>query len=530
MKSKPPSPARLLVVDDQEPNLRIIGGMLGDFGYEITLASTGDEALARLDRGPVDLILLDLMMPDRDGFEICQLVRQQPRWQDIPVIFLSAADDKDLIVRALDAGGVDYITKPFNQAELISRVRTQLALKTARDQLKQLAEDKDELLGILAHDLKNHLGGMAITLQVLQDRASRHGDSRLERAAANIRNSTVQMRAFVQEFLANSAADRGWTLDIKPVALNQAAVAAVQHHAEAARCKGVALEHEGGSDTAVAADRKALDQVLDNLISNALKFSPAGSTVRVSVQQTDRGGVLCVRDEGPGFTEDDKARMFRRYGRLSARPTAGEPSTGLGLSIVKKLVDAMGGAPRVRERGRAGRHLPRQSARAQWASSDPQPMNFLVVDDSSVFREAVCLLIEEDGHDAEGAATAELALERLQEDKIRRGAAGPPSGPRKRPGAAALDPEAPPEPAGGDGFRPGHGQVGRAGDAPRGDGLPGEALHPRAVPHGHRADPALRRARPQDRKPGGPGPGKPGAAARPDHRFRDAVDARGRWI
>ena len=353
MKTKPPTPARLLVVDDQEPNLRIIGGMLGDFGYEITLAATGDEALARLDRGPVDLILLDLMMPDRDGIEICRLIRQQPRWQDIPIIFLSAADDKNLIVRALEAGGVDYITKPFNQPELLSRVRTHLALKMARDQLRQLAEDKDELLGILAHDLQNHLVGMAITVQVLQDRASRHGDNRLERAAANIRHSTVQMRAFVQEFLANSAADRGWTLDIRPVVLNEAAVAAVQHHAEAARCKGVSLEHEPSPAASVAADRKALDQVLDNLISNALKFSPAGAAVRVSVQPTDHGGVLSVRDEGPGFTEDDKLRMFRRYGRLSARPTGGEPSTGLGLSIVKKLVDAMGG--RVECESTAGR-------------------------------------------------------------------------------------------------------------------------------------------------------------------------------
>src|SRR4029077_10874745 len=123
--------------------------------------------------------------------------------------FLSAADDKDLIIRALEAGGVDYVTKPFNHAEMLLRVRTHLALKAAHDRLKQLAEDKDELLGILAHDLKNHLGGMQMSANLLHERSKRHPDARLEQMAGNIRTSTLQMLSFVQEFLANSAADRG---------------------------------------------------------------------------------------------------------------------------------------------------------------------------------------------------------------------------------------------------------------------------------------------------------------------------------
>jgi two-component system sensor histidine kinase/response regulator len=338
------NPARLLVVDDQENNLRIVGDMLGRLGYRIILAPDGDEALRLLEIEPVDLILLDLMMPGQDGFEICRLVRKQPKWADIPVIFLSAADDKNLIVRALENGGVDYVTKPFNSSELVSRVRTHIALKVARDQLKQLAEDKDELLGILAHDLKNHLGGMRMTVQMLHDRVRLGGDTRLERMTNNIGDSTGQMLAFVEEFLANSAADQGLNLKIEPVHLSHATSAAVQQFAEAARRKGVGLEHANGTDALVAADRKALDQVLDNLISNALKFSPSGKLVRVSVRPEPNGGAaFFVRDEGPGFTDEDKSRMFHRYARLSARPTGGEPSTGLGLSIVKKLVEAMNG-------------------------------------------------------------------------------------------------------------------------------------------------------------------------------------------
>jgi two-component system sensor histidine kinase/response regulator len=338
--------ARILIVDDQPANIQIVGSALGKLGHEIIPAADGEAALRRLALRPPDLILLDLLMPEMDGCEVCRRLRANPEWRDIPVIFLSAADDKGFIVRALESGGVDYITKPFNHAELISRVRTQLALKSARDRLRRLAEDKDELIGILAHDLKNHLGGMQMSAQLLFDRVSRSpsADERTRQLAENIAYSSGQLLAFVKEFLANAAADHGIT--IKPATLNlsDAAAAAVQQYQETARRKRldvqVDLPDEG---TAVLADVSALDQVLDNLLSNALKFSPPGKRILVRVQ-TGPTYVECrVQDYGPGFTEEDKARMFRRYARLSARPTGGEPSTGLGLSIVRKLVRAMNG-------------------------------------------------------------------------------------------------------------------------------------------------------------------------------------------
>src|ERR1700733_10650107 len=160
-------PARVLVVDDQPANIQIVGAVLGKLGHEIIPASDGATALKRVALRMPDLILLDLLMPGMNGCEVCLQLKLNPDWKDIPVIFLSAADDKDLIVRALDSGGVDYITKPFNQSELVSRVRTHLALKTARDRLKHLLEDKDELLGMLAHDLINYLVGMNMSAGLL---------------------------------------------------------------------------------------------------------------------------------------------------------------------------------------------------------------------------------------------------------------------------------------------------------------------------------------------------------------------------
>jgi two-component system sensor histidine kinase/response regulator len=338
------SHARILVVDDQPSNVHIVGLILGTLGHEIVSASDGKTALKRIVDLPPDLILLDLLMPGMSGRDVCLQIKSNPEWRDIPVIFLSAADDKDLIVSALDAGGVDYITKPFNQAELVSRVRTQLALKAARDRLKVLAEDKDELLGILAHDLKNHLGGLNMSTKLLCERIRHLDDERIQRLADNAFYSSGQLLAFVKDFLANAAAEHRFEPQLTTVDATATATTVIRLFEERVRRKQLELQADFPKEEVIAlSDAHAMDQIFSNLISNAVKFSPSGKKIYVAVRSNGHYVECSIRDEGPGFTEEDKARMFRRYGRLSARPTGGETSTGLGLSIVRKLVLAMNG-------------------------------------------------------------------------------------------------------------------------------------------------------------------------------------------
>jgi two-component system sensor histidine kinase/response regulator len=287
---------------------------------------------------------MDVIMPGMSGFEVCRQIRENPAWKDIPVIFVSAADDKDLVVRAFNEGGVDYVTKPFNHAELLSRVRTHLMLKSARDQSYQLAEDRDELMGILAHDLKNHLSGMQLSAQLLRDRIDPATDAKTQRLVENMYRSTGQLLSFVKEFLANASVDHGMELGRQKVNLKEAVTQAVQEYQEAAARKNLRLNLSlPEEDASILGDTTALNQVLDNLISNAVKFSFPDKEVNISVRLAGEQVECVIQDHGPGFTPEDKARMFRRYGRLSARPTGGEPSTGLGLSIVKKLVQEMEG-------------------------------------------------------------------------------------------------------------------------------------------------------------------------------------------
>ncbi len=333
----------LLVVDDQEANIQVLVSMLGKLGFEILPASGVAQALKHLAIRQPDLILLDLLMPGLDGLDLCRKIQENAAWAEIPIIFLSAADDKNLIVRALESGGVDYITKPFNKLELVSRVRTQLMLKTARDHLKRLAQDKEELLGMISHHLQNHFAGMEMSAQVLLNRAPADEDVNA-RVLTEIRNASSRMRAFVKSFLANTAVDHKLSIKFESVNLATIASQVAGHYEPAANAKKITLRRSFPAENgAVQADATALMQVLDNLVSNAIKFSPAGTEVSVMVEMNAPWMECRIRDQGAGFTQEDKASMFGRYARLSARPTGGEPSTGLGLNIARKLTRAMGG-------------------------------------------------------------------------------------------------------------------------------------------------------------------------------------------
>lgn len=334
----------LLVVDANESDVKELASMLGKVGFEILHASSADQGMKMLSSRRPDLILIDLHLPDMDGFELCRHLQENPDYADIPIIFISANEDKNLVARALESGGVDYITKPFHKQELLSRVRTQLMLKTSRDYACRLAQDKDEMLAMISHHLQNHLVGIHMSAQFLLERAGASNDAKVHLLAENIRNSSGQMRAFLKTFLANAAADHVLHIQMEPISLTDAAIRALQQYEDAARAKEIKLSSQLPVEgVMVRADATALGQVLDNLISNAIKFSPPSTRVQVMVRGGSDFAECHVQDEGVGFTQEDKVRMFRRYTRLSARPTGGEPSTGLGLSIARRLVNAMNG-------------------------------------------------------------------------------------------------------------------------------------------------------------------------------------------
>ena len=336
----------ILVVDDQPANVQLVCGFLMQEGYEVVSASSGPQALERLASRLPDLILMDVLMPGMDGFALCERVRLLPECASIPVIFLSAADESEFIVRALESGGVDYITKPFRKAEFIARVRTHLALKISRDKMALLLSEKDELMSVLAHDLKNPLFAISLGVQTLRSKTN-PVPAFLTKVIDHIESTVTDMTASIESLLSKKAQEQAqFPLTFQPINLQAALKDAIAplHTAAAAKQMKIAMEPPA-TPIIVLADAHALRHILDNLISNALKFALPGSTVTViAFHEPDEMPACLVSDQGPGLTTADQDGLFQKYSRLSARPTGGESSTGLGLAIVKMLTERMGGS------------------------------------------------------------------------------------------------------------------------------------------------------------------------------------------
>ena len=347
----------VLIVDDNPENLQVLAGHLNEAGYAVLAANNGPRAVALVRNRKPDLILLDIQMPGMDGFAVCQEIKKDTDMADIPVIFITAArTGTNDVLEGFQVGAVDYVTKPFNSLELLARVRTHIELKLARDliltynnQLKRLSRhlqklntDKNRFLGIVSHDIRGAFSNVVAVSRMLTD-----GDPIATKEANGLLNDigteSEHMITLAQNLLNLDAIERQ---DVHPASERVEARALLEFvllsHQIAARAKSIAFGLES-DDVPVRGDLTSCRQVLTNLVSNAVKYSPAGTTIRITSRQDGLVVRIAVRDEGPGLSVEDQGKLFTPYTRLTSKATASEHSVGLGLSIVKLMVEAMGG-------------------------------------------------------------------------------------------------------------------------------------------------------------------------------------------
>jgi two-component system sensor histidine kinase/response regulator len=337
----------ILAVDDIEKNLQLLGTLLTGHGYEVVFAQNGETAIARAKAQTPDLILLDLLMPDMDGYEVIRRLKAMPSLLSVPVIFLTASGDTDKLTLALRHGAVDYITKPFDHDELLARISTQIALKKARDELEAIVDERNRLMAVLAHDLRNPLSVIRMAVRLLSEmdfaQAEKNNTGEL---FESMEESAVAMDTLIERHLVEAAAaNRLKRIETIECNLGDALTSAVRQFSARAQRKGITLETNVSFDWvySVNSDPVALRQIIENLLSNAIKFSPPESAVSVLVEELDGSWKVSVIDQGPGLTPEDFERLWNPFSRLSAQPTGGEPSTGLGLSIVRDVVERLGG-------------------------------------------------------------------------------------------------------------------------------------------------------------------------------------------
>jgi signal transduction histidine kinase len=343
---------KILIVDDDRLNLRILTGILHPDGYTLAEADSGERALEVYAEFRPDLVLLDVMLPGLNGFETCRTLHKTYGAETAPVIFITAKSESADVVEGFTAGGIDYLPKPFRPKEALARIRThmhnRLLVEQQRllvDQLNKADAAKNRFLGMAAHDLRNPLASIRALSEFLQDGTVGALSAEQIDLVQTIHTASQQMLDLVNELLDVATIESGeMKIKLEPHNLAKVINKSVELTNIEAEKKNTHITFENVlPPILVKIDAAKMKQVIDNLLSNAVKYSPPGSHITVLLRADDNGCSFAVRDQGPGIPDNERDKLFKDFGRLSAKPTGGEKSVGLGLAICRKIVEAHGG-------------------------------------------------------------------------------------------------------------------------------------------------------------------------------------------
>jgi signal transduction histidine kinase len=338
-----PQESRILVVDDNPKNIQLAGSFLSREGYAVEFASSGREALDWLVTEPFDLVLLDVIMPGMDGFETCKSIKKIKSCIEMPVIFLTAKNDQDTFAQGFEAGGVDYIFKPFVMEELIVRVRTHLQIYNQQRQLRRLNATRDRLLSIISHDLHTQVYSNVLLLERLTNQTAKFSSQELHELLSETLESAQLSKTMLETMLVWARAQKGQIVFepvlLDPVLLLKELCDAFRHMAAS---KEVRLDMDQMSEGRLRTDSFMLGTVLRNLISNAVRYTKAGGIVAVSAIFEKGLWTFSIADTGIGMSKDQLDQIFEIDKKdLLTTGTAG--GSGLGLLICKDFVEKMGG-------------------------------------------------------------------------------------------------------------------------------------------------------------------------------------------
>ena len=332
--SQPQQASNILVVDDTPANLLLLARMLTERGYKTQTVLSGKLALQAARAEPPDLILLDIAMPEMNGYEVCEHLKAIEALKEIPVIFISALSETIDKVKAFRVGGVDYVTKPFQFEEVYARVQTHL-------QLRRLEKLRDELTHMVIHDLRNPLAVIFIFLDLLERQEAKNLSARTRSFITLARHSAEELSTMISSILDVSKMGAGeMKLHREPCDL-AALIREVLATTQSVPGNRTVTFDAPESDLTVPADSELIRRVLQNLLSNALRYTPAGGAVRVVVTPSDHEFRIAVTDTGPGIAPEYHQRIFEKFGQVEDRHN--RVGTGLGLTFCKLAVEAHGG-------------------------------------------------------------------------------------------------------------------------------------------------------------------------------------------
>ncbi|MEH1784663.1 hybrid sensor histidine kinase/response regulator [Nostoc sp.] len=346
---------RILVVDDTRDNLILVQAILESEGYEIDLASDGIKALHKIDQSPPDLILLDVMMPGIDGYEVTRRIRKNPAISYIPILLITAFHQSS-VVEGLDAGADDFIRKPFDTDELLARVRSLLRLKHSLDEQQKMARQREDFVSRLTHDLRTPLVAADRMLNLFEMETFCKISPEMKQAIAVMIRSNQNLMEMVNTLLEVYRFEAGKkTLNWEECDLREISQEVVSELSPLTNEKGLTLEIDTSeldilSPNAgiIMGDRLELRRVLNNLVANAIKFTDAGGiTIRIFETPPQPGNpdlvTIEIEDTGYGIAPEDQATIFERF-RQGKNKRSG---SGLGLHLSHRIVKGHAGSIQV---------------------------------------------------------------------------------------------------------------------------------------------------------------------------------------
>lgn len=316
-----PAVPSILVVDDEPTGFAVIKGLLHRQGYSLTHAESGREALKQIEVIAPDVILLDVMMPDMNGIEVCRVIKTTPGWQSIPIIMVTALTAKEDLARSLEAGADDFITKPVNGPELRARVNSMLRIKHQYDALKATLQLREDMSNMVVHDLRNPTAIILLTAGLLL--TDHFQGKELERVQM-IESSARTLNSLINDLLLMAKMEAGkLLLNLTDVNLNALATVVLENFQAIAPSKQLQLEYQPPkTERWISADVNLLNRLIDNLLSNAVKFSPSGSKITLRIDYPFASPLdnllsvqarIQVTDMGPGIKQELRQQIFKKY-------------------------------------------------------------------------------------------------------------------------------------------------------------------------------------------------------------------------
>lgn len=340
----------IMIVDDMPENLRLLSAMLEQTGYLVRPATSAKLALAAARREPPSLILLDIRMPEMDGLEMCEQLKAEAALKEIPVIFISSLNETEEKIKAFQAGGVDYITKPFQEREVLARVTThlelhrqKLELEAINRQLRELESLRDSLTHMIVHDMRGPLMVLSGHLDMIGmfDTGALSQDGR--HSLAEAKAGAKRLTRMISEMLMVSKLEAGkLVLQPAPSDLTALARKVVAELAPANHPQRIQIKLTSQPESiALSLDSELIERVLQNLLGNAIKFSPAQGMVSLQLTAAAGQARVEVSDIGPGIAPEFHQKIFEKFGQVESGKS--RQGTGLGLTFCKLAVEAHGG-------------------------------------------------------------------------------------------------------------------------------------------------------------------------------------------